>query len=223
MVKSIFYKEWLKIRWALLAMGIIFAGGLIYIFASVGHTYRFIEAPSYWYNIIFRGIKFYTTLQYLPLLAGLVVAAVQFVPEIQRKRIKLTFHLPVDEYNVLLAMAGIGYVSLLLIYIVSALIFMIGGYAYFPSDIVHSAIGTILPWYLLGLTAYSLASYIILEPMWKRRIFYILFAVGFGKLFLHGWFYDIYDRVLPEMIIVTLLLSVSVIYSGHRFKKGVYK
>ena len=223
MIKSIFYKEWLKIRWALLAMGLLFAGLLIYVYASVGHTYRFNEAPSYWYNIVFRGMKFYTILQYLPLLAGLVIAAVQFVPEIQRKRIKLTFHLPIDEYNVLLAMAGIGYVSLLVVYFVSALIFLLTGYANFPSNIVHSALGTILPWYLLGLSAYSLASYIILEPLWKRRIFYILFAVGFGKLFLNTWFYNIYDRVLLIMAIVTLLLSVSVIYSGHRFKKGVFK
>ncbi len=223
MVKSIFYKEWLKIRWAFLAMGILFAGVLIYIYASVGHTFRFNEAPGYWYNIIYRGVKYYSFLQYLPLLAGLVIATVQFVPEIQRKRIKLTFHLPVDEYNVLLAMTGIGYVSLLVIFIVSALCFLAAGYVFFPSNIVHSALGTILPWYLLGLSAYSLASYIILEPMWKRRILYILFAVGFGKLFLNAWFYNIYDRVLLIMIVVTLLLSVSVIYSGHRFKKGVYK
>jgi hypothetical protein len=152
-----------------------------------------------------------------------VLAAVQFVPEIQRKRIKLTFHLPVDEYNVLLAMAGIGFVSLLAMFVVSSLIFLLAGYAYFPTEIVHSAFLTMVPWYLLGLTAYSLASYVILEPLWKRRIFYILFAVGFGKLFLYGWFYNIYDRVLIGMLVLTILLSVSVIYSGHRFKKGVYK
>ena len=97
-------------------MGLLFAGAIIYVFASVGHSYKFYEAASYWYNIIFRGVKFYTTLRYLPLLAGLVVAAVQFVPEIQRKRIKLTFHLPVDEYNVLLVMAGIGFVSLVVMF-----------------------------------------------------------------------------------------------------------
>ncbi|MCD6234455.1 MAG: hypothetical protein J7K63_05415 [Candidatus Marinimicrobia bacterium] len=223
MIKNIFYKEWLKIRWAYLAMGLLFAGAIIYVFASVGHSYKFYEAASYWYNIIFRGVKFYTTLRYLPLLAGLVVAAVQFVPEIQRKRIKLTFHLPVDEYNVLLVMAGIGFVSLLAMFGVYSLVFLLVGYTYFPAEIVHSAFLTTVPWYLLGLTAYSLASYVILEPLWKRRIFYILFAVGFGKLFLYGWFYNIYDRVLIGMLILTILLSVSVIYSGHRFKKGVFK
>ncbi len=206
-----------------MARGLLFAGAIIYVFASVGHSYKFYEAASYWYNIIFRGVKFYTTLRYLPLLAGLVVAAVQFVPEIQRKRIKLTFHLPVDEYNVLLVMAGIGFVSLLAMFGVYSLVFLLVGYTYFPAEIVHSAFLTTVPWYLLGLTAYSLASYVILEPLWKRRIFYILFAVGFGKLFLYGWFYNIYDRVLIGMLILTILLSVSVIYSGHRFKKGVFK
>ncbi|MDD3807178.1 MAG: hypothetical protein PHE86_03975 [Candidatus Marinimicrobia bacterium] len=223
MIKKIFYKEWLKIRWAYLAIAVLFAAVMIYIFASVAHTYKFNLAATYWYNIIFRGISFYSSLRYVPLFSGLLLAAVQFIPEIQKKRIKLTFHLPVNEYNVLLVMAGIGFLSLVVMFGVYCLIFLLLGYAFFPAEIVHSAVLTTFPWYLLGLTAYSLASYIILEPMWKRRIFYILFAVGFGNLFLYGWFYNIYDRVLIGMLIVTILLSISVIYSGHRFKKGVYK
>lgn len=220
MFKPILYKEWLKIRWAVYVVSALFLVALIYIFATVNYTYRFTDASSYWYNIIFRGITFYGKLSYLPLLAGLVVATVQFVPEIQRKRIKLTFHLPVDEYNVLLLMSGIGAGILTAIFALFYLLFALSAYYFFPAEIANSALLTIMPRFLLGLAAYFMVAYIIMEPLWMRRVFYIVLSVGFGKLFLGGWYYNIYDRVLFIYVLFAIFMSVSIIFPGHRFKKG---
>jgi len=223
MFGHITYKEWLKIRWALYGLSALMLLSLIYTYAIVNYTYRFSDANGFWYNIIYRGSSFYSRINYLPLLAGLIIAAVQWVPEIQRKRIKLTFHLPVDEYRVLLQMIAFGASALAMIFIGFCVLFSILGFFYFPPEIVYSALSTLFPRFLLGMAAYLMAAYIILEPHMLRRILYSVLSIGFGKLFLYGWFYNIYDRILLQMTLLTLLLSLAIIYPGHRFKKGVMK
>ena len=223
MFGPITYKEWLKIRWTVLGLSALMLMSLIYTYAIVNYTYRFSEANGFWYNLIYRGSSYYSRINYLPLLSGLILAAVQWVPEIQRKRIKLTFHLPVNEYSILMQMIGIGASTLALIFSGFYLLFALLGYYYFPAEIVHSAMLTLFPRFLLGMSAYLMAAYIILEPHMLRRILYAVISVGLGKLFLYGWFYNIYDRILPQMLLLTLLLSIAVIYPGHRFKKGVMK
>ena len=44
-----------------------------------------------------RDVIFIDMLQYIPLIAGILMAIVQFVPEMQRKCLKLTLHLPYPE------------------------------------------------------------------------------------------------------------------------------
>ena len=110
MWKSIIYKEWLKIRWfAILyaALGVLVVGN---IFLKVQHDFEFGQAENYWYSILFQGNRFfeYSLFKFVPFVGALVLAIAQYFPETVNKRIKLTFHLPVNENKALLVMMLFG-------------------------------------------------------------------------------------------------------------------
>lgn len=205
MIPKLFYKEWLKLRWTVLSLLTLFVAVLIYIALYVENILRLNGATGYWYNIIFRGVSYYSNLLYLPLFAGIAIAAMQFFPEIQKKRIKLTFHLPVDEYKALLNMTFFGAALLLALFIISfsGLIFI--GSLYFPAQIIKSAAISVAPWFLAGISGYFLTAVVLLEPKWPRRILLGILAVGWLKLFFYTYFYEIYSRTLLTFAVLILL------------------
>ncbi len=221
MIPELFYKEWLKLRWTVIILIALFLAVLIYMALYVDSILRLNEATGYWYNIIFRGVNYYSNLLYLPLFAGIAMGAMQFFPEIQRKRIKLTFHLPVDEYKALLNMIFFGTALLLAIFLINYAGLLLIGSLYFPAQIVKSSAISTAPWFLAGMSAYFLTAVIVLEPKWPRRIFFAILALGWLKLLLYSFFYEIYTRSLLLIVILILFQITIILLPGHRFKKGV--
>ncbi len=220
MWKGMIYKEWLKIRWFLL----IYAGlgilAVIYTFIKVKHDITFSSPNGYWYFLLFMGGQYFSLIKFIPGIGALAVAIAQYFPETVSKRIKLTFHLPVNENKALLIMWLLGAGSLLISYLIQLLLF--GGLSliYFPSDIIVPALSSIVPWYLAGLACYNLTALIVLEPVWKYRVFYIVIAVLFLPLLLQSVLTDGFSPVNPFMTILVLFSSFSLLFSGYRFRKG---
>ena len=103
------FKEWVKVRWFLLLYTLLAVLAVAYIFIRVRHDITFHEANNYWYFILFQGHSWFRLLRYIPLAGGLVLAVAQYFPETVNKRIKLTFHLPVEENRSLLMMMQFSY------------------------------------------------------------------------------------------------------------------
>ncbi len=112
MFKSVVFKEWLKIRWVLIILSLISVIAVGNIFLKVQHNITFNEANKYWYLILFQNHQYFRYLKFVPLITGLAIAVAQYIPEIMNKRIKLTFHLPVNENKILIMMLGFGTISL---------------------------------------------------------------------------------------------------------------
>lgn len=182
---------------------------------------KFSEATSYWYYVIFRGLKFYLQFKYIPFLAGLVVALTQFIPEINMKRLKLTLHLPMRENNILVQMMSVGIVSLILLFALAILILSVITLNFFPVEMLQSVLITTIPWFLAGLVAYFAVSMIILEPLWSRRILLILISYGFISCLFKSYWYNLYSNSLLMFIVLGLFFSTSILLSAHRFRKGV--
>ena len=112
MWKAIVYKEWIKTRRYLFAALLLTAG-----FAGYGllRLYRAVElmgAGHIWEVMVTRNAVFIDPIKFVPLLAGLLLAVVQFVPEMERKCLKLTLHLPVPALATLGAMLVFGLAEL---------------------------------------------------------------------------------------------------------------
>ena len=220
MHKAIFYKEWLKIRWAVglfLLLGVIV---LVNIFLNVRYGVRFMDAHDYWYRIIIQGANYAASLKYIPLLVGVGLGVAQYYPEVVNQRIKLTFHLPIRENKVLLIQHGFGLCCLLLVYALYLLIFVLGSAYYFPAEVIQMQLQTILPWFLGGLAAYSLTGLIMLEPLWLYRVLYAIIAYGFVSQYYLQAVPMAYSRVLWVFAVLSLVTVIVVLFSGYRFRKG---
>ena len=117
MIRALFFKEWLKIRWAVLAMLGLFLLAVVIIALNLSYDLRVRNANGYWYNVIIRQMIFYNLLAYIPSLAGIVIGITQFYPELSARRLKLTLHLPLPENKILFTMISFGVSTILLLYV----------------------------------------------------------------------------------------------------------
>ncbi|QIA07949.1 hypothetical protein [Draconibacterium halophilum] len=222
MWKSIIYKEWLKIRWVTTiyaALGVLVVGN---IFLKVQHDFVFNETANYWYSILFQGHQFfaYSLFKFVPVAGGLAIALAQYFPETVNKRIKLTFHLPVNENKVLLIMILFGAFCLFAIGTVIVLLFAALSLAYFPAEIIQASLISVAPWFLCGFVVYFFTALIVLEPVWKYRFLYLLVAATFVPIYLQTATTGAYYPALPLLIVFAVLLSFVLLFSGYRFRKG---
>ncbi len=220
MWKSIIYKEWIKVGWYLALLTVFGILVLGIIFLGVQHDKIFSNANNYWYAILFNGYKYYSLLKFIPLLMGIVFAFAQFYPEIVNKRIKLTFHLPLKEDKVILIMLLFGTVCLMAGYGIMAGLFWAVSRFFFAVEIVNAALISVAPWFLAGFGAYFLIGTIILEPVWLYRILYTITAVLFIPLYLADSISGGYRPAILPLAFLTVLISVSLLFSAYRFRKG---
>lgn len=220
MLKSMIYKEWIKVRWFLI--GSVIAGLLVvaYMFMNMQRSITFSGANNVWYGILFMNNQFFSLLKYIPLLIGVGVGVAQYFPETVSKRIKLTFHLPINENKALLMMLGFGVISLVATFVLQFFVFWVLSNSFFGSEITIAALISIIPWFLSGLAAYFMVALIVLEPIWKFRIFYSFAAVIFVPLYLKSGMIGAYATINIQLALLTVLISVSLLFSAYRFRKG---
>ena len=220
MKKAIFYKEWIKTRRYFpiaLTVSVIF---IIYALLGVQRVINFRGVAHLWEILLSRDVVFIETLTYIPLLAGLLLAIVQFVPEMQQKRLKLTLHLPYPQNRMLMLMLIAGLSELIVIYLIDYLILSVYLQNILAPELTDRILLTLLPWYIGGITAYFLTSWICLEPTWRRRIIDLLIAVGVVRIFFLSSVPEAYNCFLPWLVVYTAAAMLLPQLSVSRFKEG---
>lgn len=221
MFKSIIYKEWIKTRWVVIISFLAVFITLIYIQLEVRHYIELMTAFSNWLYIVQRKMLYYEIFKYFPLIIGVVISILQFVPEMSKNRMRLSYHLPISEKKLLLSMTSIGF-SLLIINLAIIVGGLVGiSYIYYPTEIVQSMLFTISPWLLGGIAIYFLTSTIILEPSWKYRIILIIIAFAFLKLLFMESGYNEYQFSIWKYVLIVVFFPLMVLFPGHRFRKGI--
>lgn len=223
MLKALVFKEWLKIRWAGLFMLAIFMLLIIKMTLNISYAIRILGANNYWYEIITKGMLFFGDFRYLPALTGLVIAAFQFFPEVEENRLKLTLHLPMKENAILMYMTSLGSLTVLVITGFAVIVLSIITLMYFPKEVLNSVLLTTAPWLFSGLVGYFATSTIFVEPIWFKRIFFIFISFGFIDALLTPNHFNYFQHSLPLFLFISLFFSIGVLFSGHRFRKGVLK
>jgi len=223
MIKALFYKEWLKVRWSALIMLALFVLTLIKIAMDISYSIRFMDANQYWYSISFLRTIFYADLTYLPALAGLVIGITQFGPEINSNRLKLTLHLPLTENTILFSMLFFGSVILLLIFLITVLLLSIIVLSFMPGEVLISIFKTIPSWFIAGFIMYWSVSVVFVEPIWLKRVFLILFGLTFIDMYLHNNDFNLYAVSIHWFFLLALLWVIPILYTGYRYRKGVMR
>lgn len=174
MLKALFIKEWTKIRWILIGFFAValFSGAKLLL--DIHHQIELMGAGNLWDILLFNNFNPYRWMEYVPLLTGIAVALAQFIPEVQQKRIKLMFHLPVNENQMLMQLTLMGNLFLLTIFLSELVIALVGITFVLPKKLILDAFITVAPWFLGGITAYHLTTMIVFESMPVRRLSLIL-------------------------------------------------
>lgn len=219
MYSALLYKEWFKIRWAYLGMMLLNFLAVIYIALNLAYYTEFMTAQGFWGNVILLNFSFFSEIAYIPLLTGIVLAGAQFSPEMNLSRLKLTLHLPVEENTLLLQMISIGFVILVCLFALIALLLWIIIGLYLPAEVVTYVFNTTLPWLMVGIASYFLTSAIIVEPVWTRRLILVPFALGFLDLFFIAE--NAHAQLNLFLILFGLITSTLILFSGYHFKRGI--
>lgn len=147
MIQAIFYKEWIKTRWYWLLATLFMIGITGYSMLRIGRTIAIQGIDHLWVVMVQKDAIFIDLLQFVPLLIGILLAAVQFFPEMQRKCLKLTLHLPYSQKKMVMSMLAYGVLALVTCFAMSFI--MMGVYLpqHFTSELVRRVLLSAAPWF----------------------------------------------------------------------------
>lgn len=217
----IYYKEWIKTRWFLLLLFLSTNGFAGYAFLRIFRVVELKGAAHLWeVGIIKDSVFIESTMQFVPLIAGILLAIVQFAPEMYHKCLKLTLHLPCSHSKMIFSMLKFGLLAVISCFFVNLLILFFGLQQVFAHELYWHIILTALPWFLAGIAAYLLTSWVVLEPSWLYRILFIAISMMLIRIYFISPYPEAYNGFLPYLTVFTFLLgSLSWISVSH-FKKG---
>ncbi|MDD4819765.1 MAG: hypothetical protein PHD21_02900 [Flavobacteriales bacterium] len=220
MIKAIFYKEWIKTRMYIILSVIVSLCITAYAIVRLQRVIKIKGVEHLWEILLSRDTVFIEILQYVPLLMGIIMAVVQFIPEMQQKRIKLTLHLPFEGKKMILLMLFYGILTSIIIYFVHFIIL----WSYLENILAPILIGrillTALPWFICGVMSYLLCAWVILEPTWRRRMVSLLVSAGLIRVFFLSAVPQSYDVFLLTIVPMTIAMIVFPLLSVQRFKSG---
>lgn len=219
-MNAIFYKEWIKTRWYLLLTMVVTLGFAGYSMLRINRVVEMKGVEHIWEVMLQRDAVFVDLLQYVPLLVGLLLAIVQFVPEMHRKCLKLTLHLPYPQMRMVASMLLYGMAALIVCFALNFLLMAVYLEGILAPELVRHILFTAAPWYLAGITGYLLVSWICLEPAWKRRILNLIIALLVLRVFFLSATPEAYNNFLPWLALYTLLIAGFSWLSVVRFKEG---
>ena len=219
--KALSYKEWIKTRRTLGVLLVLSLAILAYVFIEVTHSIRLDEAVNTWYAYLFLGKQLPMVIMVFPLVAGLALSLVQFVPEMTNKRLKLTLHLPADETAIVASMLLYGYLSLVAMFALIAVVLIVILSFVLPFEIIEVFLSTLMPWLVSGLVVYGFSAWICFEPQWKQRVFNLILGLGLLSVLFVSPIPGAYLHFGWGLLVLLVASFIFPFYSAVRFKHGV--
>jgi len=220
MIKAIFYKEWLKTRFCLPAAAAVLLGFTGCTLLRIARVAELKGAAHLWEVMLSHDVLFIDLMKYVPLAAGILLACVQFMPEMHRKCLKLTLHLPLPHLHAVTLMLAFGTAALAVIFAVCCTAVYCGLQGMLAPELCARILLSAIPWFLAGGAGYLLASWICLEPAWRRRAVNTVVAALLLRLYFLAPAPRAYDGFLPVLTLYTLLLTTLSWLSAARFREG---
>ena len=217
-LKPIYYKEYLKIRWLWLTLVALNGLLMAYVYVETRRLFVLDHAEIVWYRVMQLGQIHYHHLKYAPVITGLLLAAIQYLPEMVGERLRLSLHLPVSPHRLIMAHVLVGLTALGLVVALDLSVLSLITARFFPAEAAAIALLTVLPWCLAGLAAYLGATLALLEPGFHLKLFNLAVAAGIAGLFLRPVVPGGYLFQLVNLSIPLLLLIPAVLLPAYRFR-----
>lgn len=218
MLKSIYYKEFLKIRWLWLTLTVLNGLLMAYIYVETRRLFALDHIEIVWYRVMHLHQIHYYHLKYAAIITGLLLGAIQYLPEMAGERLRLSLHLPVSPHRLILAHILVGLTALGLIIILNMSLLALITYRYFPAEAVTIALWTALPWSMAGLAAYLGVTLGLLEPEYRLKLCNLATAAGVAGFFFYPAEPGGYTLLMPWLFAPLALMIPAVLLPAYRFR-----
>lgn len=220
MLRALFYKEWIKLRWPFLILGILGLASLVQAGLSLRYLVVMKGAGELWEGLILKQQMPYASHLVFPEVCGLILGAFQWFPETRKRSLRLLLHLPLKEGLLVFVVVGTG---LLLAVGLSLLhgfgLILIYGLS-FPWEITEGLMLAWLPHLLTGMLLYCGAAMVLMETAWWRRIAGVLLVYGFYLMLMEGGQPGTYAPSMGSYALAGLLPLVMLFLPVLRARRG---
>ena len=218
MIPSFFLKEFYKIRWLMLMVILANAAVCIYVFIQTRRLFILDHPEVVWYRVLHLGQINYNDFKYVPLITGILIAFIQYLPEMWQQRMRLSLHLPAPIQTIVFMHVGIGLAAYCLAMVPNAVTLGWVTLRYFPQETLDTVFITVLPWFLAGTAAYLGGTLVLLEPNMKLKIFNTIITAGAAGLYLQWAGPGQYEQIVLLFMLPMGLLFFSVLLPAYRFR-----
>lgn len=218
MIRSIFFKEYYKIRWLLLVVLLANLGVSIVVLVATRQLFILDHPEIVWYRVLHLGQINYAGFKYIPLFTGLIIAVLQYLPEMWQQRLRLSLHLPVSSSRLVSAHMFIGLTGFCVAILPDALILTWMTDLFFPREAIGTVWLTVLPWFMAGAAAYLGATLVLLEPNVKLKTVNMAVCAGTAGLYLQTTVPGGYAKILGVLVLPLILMALSAVLPAFRFR-----
>jgi len=219
MFKKIFKKEYIKLRYVLLGLLLMNSGLVVKMWLSMRAAFKLNPSINVWLDLIEKNSLYFGGVTGVLELSGLIIGILQFLPEVDKKRFRISCHLPLNESGMIFSMVLSGIFFLTALWIIDTLAVYAVGVVYFPREIYTAALSLMCVSQLKTIIAYIFGVVITLEPQKMRKA--VLIAIFFPMLTLFAADgYRSYEGEMLPFIIITLMMIPVVLNPAYRFRKG---
>ena len=213
MLKEIFKKEWLKLKFYVFGLFIIAIFLVGYFLFDLNFLFSTIEPESMmWYKLSILGLKPYDDFIYLFILNGFVLSFAQFLPEMINSRIKILLHLPYKIHKILFLHLRIGvlFVVVLNVFLAVLLLGVMG--TYYPSIALVTIFQDLIIYTFISVVAYLFISAVIIDKNKIIASLKLLLLALFPMAFIKNQ-YVYFDLIYLFVLFFTPFIVLDSLYS----------
>ncbi|TYT74399.1 hypothetical protein [Desulfobotulus mexicanus] len=220
MLRALFYKEWIKLRWPIGILALLGFASLIQAGLGLRYLAAMKESADLWEGLILKQQMPYAGHLVFPVVCGLVLGAAQWFPETRKRSLRLLLHLPLSEKILIPVVVGTGLLFVCLLAGLHGLGLIFIYSLRFPQEIVTGILWAWFPHMLAAMALYCGAAMVLMETSWWRRIMGACLVYFFFKMLSAGGQPASYGQSIWIYALVTMSLVIMLFLPVMRAKRG---
>lgn len=214
------HNEWRKTGTALLLLYILGLGVPLYCLLAIQGIVDHGGAETLWLHLSAGGSLPLKWLRYQPLLSGIVLALVRFLPEVLSKHSKDPLYESLGQRGSAYTTLSFGAAALVLLFLLQVTFAYLFLRHILTPELITQVLVTAAPWLMAGISGYGLTAMVVLEPGWRMRLADLALAAAILHLYFVTSAPGAYEELLWLLLIFSLVLVYMPVVARERAKKS---
>lgn len=220
MFKNIFFKEFLKLRFVIIVLSVVHFGVIAYAYLKLRSMYMGNDPVTLWLHVVGRDYFYFGLVSTALSVSALWIGIQQFYSEVEKKRFRISCHLPLSETKVMLSIVSFGVGLVVLFGLADMALLSIAVSQFFPSDIIKAAAVVMLNYTAGAVMLYFTGLVLTLEPEWKHKLLLAFILLPVTTFVFQPSVYNDAPSSMLMSFILLLITAPVVLFPAYRFRKG---